>query len=118
MKILWLDDNASILELGIDWCTRPGRQFLPAQTVDEAVSLLEMHFDISLIISDFFLANGHSGPLFTWLKTQGRLLPVILFSSYTEPELKQIICYDQVIGVIDKFQLKTLATYLNSFEEA
>lgn len=117
--ILVIDDNVEMQELLNLLLTEEGFDVISATNGSQAVDLLKVNHDISLILLDLTLPDMKCAEFLSKIKIDhhSKLPPIILFSAV--PSLNQMVLPEGVVDVIQKpFQINEFLNVINMYKSA
>ncbi len=79
-KVLFLEDEEAIIEIGVKYLTQCGFQVLPAKNIKQAKTILQQS-DIDIIVADIVLPDGNG---FEFLNNHADGRPVIFCTGYID----------------------------------
>ena len=112
-KILLVDDEASVRDIGVEMLTEVGFETITATDGRDALEKFQQHPDIDAVILDLTMPKMDGEQCFRELRRLDPDIKVIMSSGYSEQEVSQHFLGKGLAGFIQKpYKLSTLREVL------
>ena len=113
-RVLFVDDEHAVLELGSQALTRRGWTVLTASCGEDAVGLVPTGSEVDIVVSDVVMPGMDGPSLVRQLRARNAGLPAILASGYAEEALRGDLADVGVEFIGKPYSLKQLVTLMET----